>query len=317
MFDFANLANNDKNTSIFYSIGSGDLWQTWIKPKGCSFVNLFVLGSGAGGGAGHSSATQKSGGGGGGSGGHSKLIVPSFFLADVLYIKVGQGASGGLPAVGNGNSGATGELSYVSIMPNIINTNVILASGTLPATGGGGGIANGNSAGGTASTIFSISNGLLGYMTLFNTSAGAAGTNGGNVNQGGGNITVGSGGTFSLPSIVTGGVGGSGCSTAGGFSGSKNGTSIIGNGFVPTIRGGLIATLEEAENGYTSFNGNSIVNRNGLFFTGGAGGYANFSSTGGNGGNGAFGCGGGGGGGGTTGGRGGNGGDGLVIITWF
>ena len=62
MFDFANLANNDKNTSIFYSIGSGDLWQTWIKPKGCSFVNLFVLGSGAGGGAGHSSATQKSGG---------------------------------------------------------------------------------------------------------------------------------------------------------------------------------------------------------------------------------------------------------------
>lgn len=317
MFDFTNLANNDKNTSIFYSIGAGDLWQTWIKPKGCSFVNLFVLGSGGGGGSGHSSATQKSGGGGGGSGGLTKLIVPSFFLPDVLYIKVGQGGSGGLPAVGTGASGITGELSYVSIKPNTMSTNVLAASGTLPGLGGSAGVVNSPSGGGAASTTFSITNGLLAYSTLFNTNFGNRGGGGGNVNQSGTNVLVGSGDGLTQISIVTGGAGGAGCSSNIGSSASKNGASVIGNGFIPTIRGGLIATLQEAENGYSSFNDTSIVNTNGLYFTGGGGGFANFSSVGGNGGNGAFGCGGGGGGGGTIGGRGGDGGNGLVIVTWF
>lgn len=321
MLDFSHLVSNDKNTSVFYSIGTGDTFQTWTKPKGCSFINIFCLGSGGGGGAGASgvNGTVRCGGAGGGTGGHTKIMIPSFFLPDTLYIKVGKGGDGGLPTSSDGTSGITGELSYVSIRPDSISTNVIVSSGTLPANGGGRGIfgVGSNATAGAASTIFSQTNGILSYLGLTSFMSGSAGGNGGNQNQSGGGLIIGSGGTFSLPSMVIGGAGGAGCQSAGGAGGSKNGAQITGNGFMPTINSGQFTSQTIADNGYTTFNYNSTTNRNGLFFTGGAGGFAHITLNGGPGGNGNLGCGGGGGGGGISGGKGGNGGDGLVIITWF
>lgn len=302
-----NLANNENNVQIFYTIGN-NIWQTWQKPKGCKYAQFLVIGSGGGGGGGGSRGvgTTRSGGAGGGSSGVSRLFVPLSSIPDVLYIQVGVGGLGGaaFPAgQGSGDNGGAGQLSYVSIQPNIAVANVLVASGNAPNSGGSGGsgFGSGVAIAGGASTIFTVANGLLSHIGHFNFIAGQAGGNGGNAS--------GQGTAITLAGITSGGAGGAGVSTT-----NLNGANVTGAGFVPTRNGG-VATTSQADSGFNSFNGKLLNQRLPLFFTGGAGGYSNNLGTGGDGGYGAFGCGGGGAGAGTTGGRGGNGGDGLVIIT--
>ena len=305
MIDNFNLPNNDKNVQLFYGIGT-NIWQTWQKPNGCKFVQMFVMGGGGGAGAGATgiAGSSRSGGAGGGSSAFSRAFVSSSIIPDNLYILVGMGGSGGLPTAGTGGNGTAGGISYVSYQPNTTASNLIVASSTAGAGAGNGGAAgvSSNATAGVAGTIFSQANGILSYNCLVSLIAGQAGGSGGNINQ--------SGTTVTLALINSGGAGGAGVSNT-----SRNGANVTGAGFVPTINGGNSTNLSEADSGFTSFNNQLINLPYSLFFTGGAGGYALNNGNGGDGGNGSYGSGGGGGGGGTTGGRGGNGGNGLVIIT--
>lgn len=314
MNDNFNLANQDNNTAVFYGIGSG-VWQTWQKPRGCSFLNFFVLGGGAGGGAGASAAIGgRSGGAGGGSAAHSKVMVASVFVPDTLHILVGMGGLRGIPTAGNGLPGNSGEISYIGVEPSTSDFALFAASGSAGPTGGGGGIVgSANAAGGAAGTAWATVGsryvGFYSYLNYINNRVGFAGGSGGNQNQSGTPLNL----SGLQSNIVIGGAGGAGIVT-----GSRNGANVTGSGtfYTQGVSGGNATTLSPAENGFTSFNEKSIVTKYPLIFTGGGGGYAIASSVGGNGGNGAYGCGGGGGGAGITGGSGGNGGDGLVIITW-
>jgi hypothetical protein len=307
MIDFQNIIGNNSKISVFYGIGSG-LWQTWTKPRNCNYLQFLVIGGGGGGGAGSSGIinTSRSGGGGGGSSAISRLFINARYIPNTLYISVGMGGLCGLPTSSNGTSGLTGELSYISTQPNILSTNVLLVNGNSSALGGGGGLTGStNAVAGSGGLIFTQPNGLLSHLGYPTFIAGTSGVGGGNQNQSsaGGNVFV------TITSIVTGGCGGAGVANI-----SRSGVGVSGLGFVPTINGGNITTLTDADNGYCSFGETLTSMRNPIFFTGGGGGFGNNTGIGGNGGNGSFGSGGGGGGAGTTGGRGGNGGNGLVLI---
>ena len=95
MIDIFNIPNIHTNIQVFYTKGSG-VWQNWVKPKNCKFVNFFVLGGGSGGGGGRGSASNAAiGGGGGASSSLTTGIFPSNLIPDNLYILVGSGGSGG------------------------------------------------------------------------------------------------------------------------------------------------------------------------------------------------------------------------------
>jgi hypothetical protein len=303
MIDYFNRISPDNNTYVFYSTGTL-VWQTWQKPRGCKFIQFLVIGGGGGGGAGATGASgNRSGGAGGGSSGVSRIFVPASYLPDTLYISVGRGGIGGVPTAGAGGNGSVGNLSYVSVLPSIIVTNVLLSSGTAGASFGNGGVVGSfPSIAGVGGTVFVVTNGYLAYTTITTFTAGTSGGNGGNA--------TGTGTPATITMVTCGGSGGAGTNAA-----SSVGAGIVGSGFVPTISGGSPTTLSQASSGFSSFNENLNTMRNPLFFTGGGGGYSRFNAAGGDGGSGAYGSGGGGGGAGTTGGSGGKGGDGLVIIT--
>ena len=307
MIDTFHISDNNLYNQTFYYNGVNN-WQIWQKPPNCNFVNMFLLGGGAGGeggefGAGGTGGVTRDGGRGGGSSSVTYATFPAFAIPDTLYIQVGKGGLGGAPALSSGVDGEAGTLSYVAVLPdsNYTPQNILLPSGNAPATTLG--------VGGTAIVLAQI---ILSQVSLISSYAGQNG---------------GAAGASSTPAVnltptgipVTGGAGGSGVSGVGTLGAAAG---INGFLFCPTIPAGVSrATLggTDGGNGYsTRENFNNLNYRLPLFFTGGAGGGAGDTSTGGRGGNGAFGCGGGGGGAGftnTVGGRGGNGGNGLVIIT--
>lgn len=299
MIDLFHLADSTYNTQVFYN-NSGGGFQTWQKPRGCKFTQMFVIGGGGGGASGQSggAGTNRAGGGGGGSSAIATLFIPTFFLPDRLYIYVGAGGVGGTAGANGGN----GTNSYVSITP-ILNqvTNQILVSSTSTVTGG-------NAAGGagTGNAVPALSENRLVGSGIFN---GVIGTNGG-----AGGVTSGSGVIALRP--TSGGAGGAGIIGSSPLAGGNIQIGLAGGGeFVPSIQTPAGAG-SLGQNGFNAFNPSSLQsNRTALFFTGGSGGNSINSGVGGSGGNGTYGCGGGGGAAGTTGGRGGDGGNGLVIIT--
>ena len=297
MIDYNNLPNIDNNISIFYAIGSAT-WQTWVKPKGCKFVYVFVIGGGGGGGGGQSgTGVGRTGGGGGGSSGMNKGMFMANTIPDILYINVGYGGAGGVP----NSNGSSGSFSYVSVLPNTTAINVLLVSNSTTVPGAG----NANGVGGSTGVAVVNTNQILSYTSVNLFGTGMNGTSGG-INTGG------NGSALTPTSPLTGGAGGGGSSTA-----NANGTggNVNTGGVFPTLLGGAAGGTNRGTDGFIgSFPNKSNVLRNAFIFTGGSGGGANGAGIGGNGGNGAFGCGGGGGGAGTTGGSGGKGGDGLVII---
>lgn len=311
MIDLFNYTDINANHQTFLTNGSSNSWQSWLKPKGASYVYITCIGGGGGGGSSPNVAGAAGGGGGGGSSAVTKLLVNANMIPDLLYIQVGTGGTGGV------NSGAStnGTLSYVSILPNITSTNVIIASGTAEAEGGiaGTGVAAGG--GGLGGTAFTSAVGILSELGIWQSIAGRRGGNGG-IGAAGQNVTAIAGGTFLAP-----GAGGGGKSAGGGqFAGG----SILGIGIIDFNIAGGATNGGAGRGGYITATPNQLTyasTRQPLLSTGGSGGGANatLGGGGGNGGNGQIGCGGGGSGAidGGTGRTGGRGGDGLVLITTF
>lgn len=314
LFDKAPLTKAD--VQIFTATQFSQGWQTWYKPRGVTQSYMLTIAGGGGGGAGFTRAAGANGGGGGGGAcsGVTRLITPSFFLPDVLYVQVGQGGLGGATS---GTAGAPGTNSYISLGHSNAAPNVILASG-INAPGGGG--AGTGAAAGAAGSVPTVATTVathqyghwFGTVGLVGVAGGFTATTG----QVGNSVTA-----WGLPAATPiplspgaggGGIGTSNTEFAGGGQ-TANAAVDWGNRNWP-ITAGFLAPGGAGVGG----NGSAgVMSWQPFFMTGGGGGGTNNTGVGGSGGNGGIGCGGGGGGSGITGGRGGNGGSGLVmIISW-
>lgn len=300
MLDIQHIPATKSDTQIFYAAGA-TTWQTWQKPRGAKFIQIFCLGGGAGGGSGATSAVGTvTGGAGGNSGGLVRAIFPAALIPDALYIQVGVGGLGN-----NTGAGGVGGISYVSVAPagSIASPQTLLvaSSTTVGGTGTAGSGANAGPSAAPSATTTSVCTFLT--LGIFVAAAGIQGGScpvafpqtGSSVNALGTNI-------------ITGGAGGSGktTNTVQYVGGSIISASVI---LTSTVDGGAAGT-NAGKDGYG-------VLSNLICGTGGAGGGSQIAGTGGAGGNGWYGCGGGGGGAGSAAprSRGGDGGDGLVIIT--
>lgn len=280
-------------------------WREWVKPRGCSMVQIYALTGGMGGGSARSgaAASARGGGQGGTAGPMSSLLVMASLIPDSLHVRSGVGGIGGpSPAANtNGVQASFGSRSVVSIVSGSITAaNVLLTSdnGQPVNTAGGGTSTGGGANTSTIPNAASSSTMILSGLGMFTSRIGQVGGNGG-AHTG----AVGASVTALAVCNVTGGAGGAGCGTD---TLAYAGGAITGAGIINTVSGGA------AGGGH----GSSWGQLNGMtsMGTGGSGGGSADNAAGGNGGNGWYGCGGGGGGAGTTGGRGGNGGPGLVII---
>lgn len=303
---------------LFNTVSETTDWFVWNKPKGVRMVQITAVGGGGGGGSGGAGAngTNRSGGGGGGSGAFSKVIIPAFFLPDVLYVKPG---AGGLGAVGvlnsNGQSGSGGNTSYVTIFPSTDAGNTVCLAG---GGGGGGAGGTGNSAAGSAGSVGSQTNMPFGFLGITQVIAGTVGAA----------CTAGAAGGSPALNPFLGGPGICTGATAGGGVTTTNTGQVGGNLLsITTTIPYPDTTTPVGTPGRNGFNYGLNINSNPdvivshlpLVSTGGTGaGGQGSDTTGQRGACGGFGSGGGGGGAinGTnvTGGSGGNGGPGFVII---
>ena len=293
MLDFGHIPTDTGATDVQFFIGTaqavGTDWQTWIKPRGKTMIDIYLAGKGGNGGTGVIGAAG-GGGGGGGSGAQTRLTMPLALIPDVLFLNlIGQGS-------------ATGVASVISVVPPISGTTIV-AQNTLAIAGGGG--AGGNAAtttGGTAGSAGAAGNAatmLLGFG-WGSSIVGSLGT------VGGSGLTTGTVGLpLTLPVtglLLTGGTGGGACPTTVG-AGTAGGL-MTGLGFVPTIAGGVGGTGTTPP---THGNGGyQPMNKLGYRLGGTGGGASGSNSSGaglfpGSGAGGALGCGGGGSGGGFTG----------------
>lgn len=305
MLDLSHIPNSQQDVQIFYANQGNFGYQTWKKPRKCSFVYILSIDGGAGGCSGLSVTTGSSfvTNCGGGSGGIARALINSSFVPDVLYIKVGKGGKGGVSTGGGSyQAGFSGESSGIFCLPNLSsqanqNRFASFIGGTTSAVGGD---FQATAAGSIAS---STSNVLIGLTNVIST-AGRTATGGGVSNTS--NIDP-------LTShLVT-----AGCSGAA-YNGTAtpfNGGGINASSISPAIPGGIGGSTlgGNGANGITSWKP--------FYSLGGAGGGNSYTPGGvaGDGGNGGIGSGGGGGGSATAGtpGKGGDGGDGIVIIISF
>jgi hypothetical protein len=281
MLDFNHILSTpglDVQYFIGQSLANFQQWQTWRKPRGVK--NIYILGVG-GGASGQVASSTTLSGGSGTSGAQSSVLIPAFFVPDVLYIQ--SGAGGQQPAsLVAGAAQVAGISTIVTIEPSttfVANMTLLYASGGTTTT--------------TAPTATSIVNMPLaarGFYTLIGgASSGAASTG-----------VATSASIQSTGLIPTAGGAGGGTGNAGGsvLSGGGLETNII-----PSISGGAVSG-----NGSSGF-----IDKYFLYSLGGSGGGGGANTNGGNGGPGA-----GGGGAGafatTPGGRPGDGGPGFVII---
>jgi hypothetical protein len=306
MLDFGNFptANGIADVQLFVGTtqATNTAWQTWVKPRGKSFMDLLLIGKGGNGGTGVIGAAG-GGGGGGGSGSQCRVTMPLHLVPDILYLQlIGQGASSATPSV-------------VTVQP------VATAASTIAYAGGGTVGSNAatttGGAGGTAGSAAGATNMPLGWAYA-SSIGGQAGT------AGGVGTTVGAVGVaLTLPVtglLVTGGTGGGGCPTTAALAGLAGGL-FTNLGFVPQHLGGTGGTgTTPPSNGTGGYRAAPGV---GFWLGGTGGGSSGTNATGaglvqGTGGNGAWGCGGGGMGAGFTGssaGQVGQGGSSFCIIT--
>ena len=195
MIDVFGLPNSENvNTQIFYTLNAAAVneYQVWVKPRGCTFVSILVLGGGGGGAGGATgTAVTNSGGGGGASGNISYGLFPASLLPDELYVIVGPGG-----AAGNANSaGGGGNPSYVVFTKSatIVTLNTLLIS-----LGGNGGTVG---TGGTVAGASTSTSAFLSYLGMPVFSQGQAGASTA--------LSIG------LTRQVTGGAGGGGTSSVG------------------------------------------------------------------------------------------------------
>ena len=231
---YYNLLNIDDKTRVFNF--AGNTWQIWNKPSNTSLIKILNIGGGAGGGAGGSSTNSTNNGGGGGA--SSPYVISTYIasmIPDTLYILVGSGGTSGVAATNtDGTAGGSGQLSYVSLQPNTIKSNLISISSASPSTGGAGGThlgAGGGGAGVGANYSTEINAPFLGVSVL-------VGVNGQNgiIGTAGSNATPITGLTNSI--TCPGGGGGGG--TFGG--GGDFGSTIYANGMSQLVIGGNTST---------------------------------------------------------------------------
>lgn len=103
----------------------GGTTSDWVKPQGCTFVYMMLIGAGGNG----ASGTSASGGGGGAHGTITKALIPAFLIPDVLRVRVAAGGEA------NGTSGS--QILYqlkATTAYNLINApNGLNATGTSGA----------------------------------------------------------------------------------------------------------------------------------------------------------------------------------------
>jgi hypothetical protein len=289
MLDLSHIPNSQQDVQIFYANGSA--WQTWRKPKKCTYVYIMCIGGAGGGTGGFISSVYAPGGA---SAGISRALYNAQQLSDILYVQVGLGGAGGA----NANSGSPGTRSWVSLQPSSAVAQILIqgSGGSAAAGGTNTGL---NSAGESA-----ITQGTVTFLTLSNFigTAGVTSVASASLSTPP-NITP-----FSSQLLTQGG--------GGGGNGPTSGASILSTTISPLISGGLSSGSGNGGDG-----ANGITSYKPFYSLGGSGGGNSQSGgNGGNGGNGGIGSGGGGGGGGASGfigGTGGKGGDGLVIIISF
>ena len=309
MIDFNHIdgANSGNAiTNIFYAV-SGSSWQTWQKPRGAKFVQIFCLGGAAGGGGGGINSGGATAGRGGSSGGIMRGIIPAFAIPDILYIQVGEGGLGGPPSsVAGASTGGSGSISYVSIAPTTLSTSIIAQSSAVVSSTI------------TAPTATTVTTTTFANLGIFSSTAGVLSVPGGFNSS-----SIGQPSIASLTgSVVTGGAGGAGKSANPSTGFSYTGGTVFSSSvfLLSNVAGGLPTGSTASGKPGSGSDGYYLMNP---FCSMGGGGGSNGTSNAnslvaGSGGNGAYGSGGGGGGaahGGGTPGNGGNGGDGLVIIT--
>lgn len=314
MHDFSHIPTGTGASvvQIFYgtSTAEGGDWQTWLKPRGKTMIDILLVGKGADGGTGAIGAGA-GGGAGGGSGGQTRMTIPLALLPDVLYLS--------LMGVVTGSQ----LRSFISIRP------ALTAGAVIPAANDTLAMVYGGTLGGNAATTTGGTGGIagaiatVGLMPLFwqyaSVLAGVAGTNGGS------GLTTGTAGAaLTLPltgQFCTGGTGGGG-SPATAVNPGLAGGAITGAGSFATLPGGVGGST--ATTPPTNGNGGLYPVAKLMYAYGGTGGGGTYDvATGGglvqsSGGNGMPGCGGGGMGGAYTGSAAGNvgkGGSSYAVIT--
>lgn len=314
MLDFTNGVPARGKTDIFYPQGGtvAQGVQIWNKPRNATMINFVAISGGGGGGAGltRTAGTAGAGGGGGASSGIARYLVPAVFMPDILYVYVGNGGKGGVPAVSAGN-GAAGVNSWVTTCPPLTAgtqpplPNIIINSGVnVPGGGGGGAVALAGAAGTVPSIALVQPHHLYGNWLATVGLVGVAG--GAHTGANGTAVTAWAANMFSP------GAGGGGISTTVDFTG---GAVNLTARYVVAGETEMATTAIPAG---VANGGNGNAGRKSIYpflNSGGSGGGTDNDGQGGHGGTGGYGCGGGGGGAGATGGNGGNGGDGLVVIS--
>jgi hypothetical protein len=309
MLDLFHIPNSQQDIKIFYANQGDRAYQTWQKPRKCSFIYIISIDAGGGGSSGVSTIANASTPNtcGGASGGINRALINSNLVPDTLYIKVGKGGTGGPSATGGGTGafvGTAGESSGVFISSQLSSQGT--ASQSVSFIGGASSNNGGNLFTASPGTPVSvIGNNYLIGLTNFISIEGRD-SSGMNISTQPPNISP-----LTSQIVMGGGAGAPYNGTATSF----NGAGINSTSISPLISGGI---------GGTTLGGNGadgITSWQPLFSTGGAGG-GNATTAGGvagNGGNGGIGSGGGAGGNANIGtsGKGGDGGDGLVIIITF
>lgn len=292
-----------------YDVQTFNASNTWTKPAGALFVEIWVIGAGTGGGSGRrgSTTTNRCGGAGGGGNTWACFKVNASTLGSTASVTIGAGGLGGASVTTddtNGNIGNIGgETRFVSgtYRTNYYNNNSYVQGGTTSTTSQPGKLTQNVMPWGM----------YLAYIPNFQTFG---------IEPGSGRTTIGSQ-TFiyfadqgnGFNSNLGGGGGGgavanSSTSAEGGFSQNMSTdsefTTLYANGGSPT----------GTRNGGVAVSGMNWVLP---VSTGGGGGAFRNGFAGGNGGNGLFGSGGGGGGASSNtynSGAGGNGGNGCIVV---
>lgn len=275
-------------------------WHIWRKPRGKTMCSIIALSGGGGGGGGFGGIVGAARGGGasGGSSCSSRIMVPLYFLPDVLYVQVGPGGNGGASNTA-GSTIVAALNSFVCVYPDTAVTNTLVVTGTNVPTGGGAGTAAAGGTPGAVPTVASASSMPLAGLGVFTLLVGLVGVAGGGIVNPGIITTIPAAGQLCMP-----GSGGGGCT----------GTAQLGGGITSIASSLLFFSAPVAAAAGENGSAGPQLWKPFFSFSGLGGGSSN-ATTGGAGGAGAYGSGGGGGGAGTTlAGRGGDGGNGLVII---
>ena len=201
MLDLGHFDVGDVNHQEFWGNGTtaGKTTHIWTKPRGINFAYIQMWAGGGNGGTGVIGANSTAaGGGGGGSGGYISLIVPAYFLPDILYLSLTKAGS------------SSGAAVYISIYPDSTNAYAVF---TLANCGAVGGHAAGGGAGSTQM--------IPGFQFIRANIGGQAGIIGGTTvaaaaltHPATGNMLTGGGGGGGLPAAAATGTNGSSISSA-------------------------------------------------------------------------------------------------------